>query len=567
MGTHISRVKSVDLDSWTDEQLQSIMKWGNARANRYWESKLAPGHVPSDAKIENFIRTKYESRRWVMDGPIPDPSTLGGDGDEDVPLSTVQARAGLDRSASQRTASGPSRPTQPALRQAPAQAAPSFDLMGDPISVPQRASTTEPPAVSRPPPPQNQPQQSGNLLGGLNDFLSGPPGRPTSTSSGPGGMSRPDLKQSILSLYASKPAAAPPASQVQTHQRQVSSTGGSQGGSFGGLNDAFGGLSFGSGPSTPASAPKTQSPAAQAPSFTAAPKAQAANPNAYAALSGVLSSPQSSIVSPPVTSPPLTGGGFFDAGSKPPAKPAAPVAKSNPAPPLTTQATDDWGDFSMADNPPAPAAAPQAPQQPPANKNAGLLDFTAGGASSFAPPPAATKTTPSMDSSVFNLSSKPAQRPSAAPASNGLNDFPSDPWGSNEWATPDPAPAPAPAPAVKQQPLSPKPAAAASSDFGWSAPADWGASSPAATTVKSSAFDTGGWGDPAPSTSASNGGFGGGFGASVAPKIQPEEDFGGWGTSEPAQAPPRPSAQPQETQPKPSGGAPTSEDLFGNVWG
>jgi stromal membrane-associated protein len=35
MGTHISRVKSVDLDSWTDEQTQSMLKWGNARANKY----------------------------------------------------------------------------------------------------------------------------------------------------------------------------------------------------------------------------------------------------------------------------------------------------------------------------------------------------------------------------------------------------------------------------------------------------------------------------------------------------------------------------------------------------
>ena len=46
MGTHISKVKSVDLDTWTDEQLQSVLKWGNARANKYWEAKLAPGHVP-----------------------------------------------------------------------------------------------------------------------------------------------------------------------------------------------------------------------------------------------------------------------------------------------------------------------------------------------------------------------------------------------------------------------------------------------------------------------------------------------------------------------------------------
>lgn len=34
MGTHISRVKSVDLDDWKDEQAQSILKWGNARANK-----------------------------------------------------------------------------------------------------------------------------------------------------------------------------------------------------------------------------------------------------------------------------------------------------------------------------------------------------------------------------------------------------------------------------------------------------------------------------------------------------------------------------------------------------
>jgi stromal membrane-associated protein len=45
---------------------------------------LAPGHMPSEAKIENFIRTKYESKRWVMDGPMPDPSTLEVEGDDDV---------------------------------------------------------------------------------------------------------------------------------------------------------------------------------------------------------------------------------------------------------------------------------------------------------------------------------------------------------------------------------------------------------------------------------------------------------------------------------------------------
>ena len=36
------------------------------------------------SKIENFIRTKYESKRWVMDGAMPDPATLDADGDDDV---------------------------------------------------------------------------------------------------------------------------------------------------------------------------------------------------------------------------------------------------------------------------------------------------------------------------------------------------------------------------------------------------------------------------------------------------------------------------------------------------
>jgi stromal membrane-associated protein len=66
MGTHISKVKSIDLDAWTPEQMeaccfasflaiqshepatQNIQKWGNRLANLYWEAHLKPGHVPPD---------------------------------------------------------------------------------------------------------------------------------------------------------------------------------------------------------------------------------------------------------------------------------------------------------------------------------------------------------------------------------------------------------------------------------------------------------------------------------------------------------------------------------------
>lgn len=75
--------------------MQSIQKWGNKRANLYWEAHLKPGHQPPDqfvlsvsagmqtnmtsfySKLDSFIRSKYESRRWAMEGPPPaDPSTL-----------------------------------------------------------------------------------------------------------------------------------------------------------------------------------------------------------------------------------------------------------------------------------------------------------------------------------------------------------------------------------------------------------------------------------------------------------------------------------------------------------
>ena len=48
-----------------------------------WRLLMVVSDIRVDRKIENFIRTKYESKRWVMDGGMPDPSTLD-DGDDDV---------------------------------------------------------------------------------------------------------------------------------------------------------------------------------------------------------------------------------------------------------------------------------------------------------------------------------------------------------------------------------------------------------------------------------------------------------------------------------------------------
>ncbi|EDV23115.1 uncharacterized protein TRIADDRAFT_58066 [Trichoplax adhaerens] len=59
LGVHISKVKSVNLDSWTSEQVANMVEWGNRRVNRYYEA-----NIPSTA-AENFIRAKYVSKQYA----------------------------------------------------------------------------------------------------------------------------------------------------------------------------------------------------------------------------------------------------------------------------------------------------------------------------------------------------------------------------------------------------------------------------------------------------------------------------------------------------------------------
>ena len=530
MGTHISRVKSVDLDAWTDEQLQSVLRWGNSRANKYWEAKLAPGHVPSEAKIENFIRTKYESKRWVMEGPMPDPATLDADGDDEVPLNIVQEKAKLDRASSQRNASTSSQPVAP-----PPKPSQQINLFGDVPTPPARPSTTDTPG-SRPPPPKSaavpKPTKASDSLLGL-DFFGGSSaassGRPSSSASTPANSaipSRPDLKQSILSLYASAPKPQP----APQHDRQGSFGGmqsppAQQQASFGGLEDAFGSLNFNP-PASPPSVPPQQAKSDPFASFNK-PGSQ-----------------RSSAAAPKMTSPSLCGGGFFNTGPKLASKPSIaskPPQKAQAS--LSPLESNDFGDFSFASSPPS---APPKPATSSASND--LFDMSEPTQPTPAPQKAAAPTASSTINSPFNLSAPaPASQapPKAKPAtqnstSGNLAGFSSsDAWGSNDaWATPDPAPAEAP---------KPKPVSAASK-----AP-----SIPMAN-------DFSAWGGSEPVNKRSS--FGGGFGSApqAPPKVTPDEDFGGWSSAAPA----TPAAsKPPPTQSKPAGGGfGGGDDLFSNVW-
>ena len=69
LGTHITFVRSVGLDSWTDEQATVMEQIGNEVSNSYWEANL-PKDYPRPATedldgLTKFIRFKYELGKWA----------------------------------------------------------------------------------------------------------------------------------------------------------------------------------------------------------------------------------------------------------------------------------------------------------------------------------------------------------------------------------------------------------------------------------------------------------------------------------------------------------------------
>lgn len=422
----------------------------------------------------------------------------------------------MERSSSQRAG-----PTSSQAQKPISKPAPNVDLFADIPTPPARPSTTDTPSA-RPPPPKaapapSQQQKQGDSLLGL-DFFGGPPStstKPSSATSTPGGTavsSRPDLKQSILSLYASAPR-----TQSQPPQESQDIFGGMQSPTqqqASGLDDAFSGLSFASTTSQPPQ------------------QAQSATKNDPFASFSKPSARRTNFTQPSFTSPPpSSGGGFFDAGSKP-APNSTNMSKplTHAAPPLRTpSAANGLGDFSFASTT-APTAKP-----PASSASNDLFDFSDPVPSQpSAPPPASSNL-----NSAFNLSapapiSQPAAKsaPLAPVSSSAFSGFSTDdPWGSNDaWATPEPSTS------TKPKAESKAPAITTTNDF-----SSWGSSTSTSNPIGGSSYR-----EP--------------------PKIAADEDFGGWNSAAP-ETPAAPKPPPLQSTNKPSGGGfGAGEDLFSNVW-
>ncbi|CAK4715358.1 unnamed protein product, partial [Aphanomyces euteiches] len=95
LGVHLTFVRSVNLDAWTQEQVTQMQKWGNAKAKEYFEAlvpkdyRIPTEHSPVRDK-EIWIRHKYERKRFVaQEGEEPEAS----DAEEPAPARRATAKA------------------------------------------------------------------------------------------------------------------------------------------------------------------------------------------------------------------------------------------------------------------------------------------------------------------------------------------------------------------------------------------------------------------------------------------------------------------------------------------
>jgi hypothetical protein len=69
LGTHVSKVKSLSMDTWSSEQVDSMKSTGNAVSNQLYNPKNVRAEIPIDVDevdgvLERHIRNKYELRAF-----------------------------------------------------------------------------------------------------------------------------------------------------------------------------------------------------------------------------------------------------------------------------------------------------------------------------------------------------------------------------------------------------------------------------------------------------------------------------------------------------------------------
>jgi len=241
LGVHISKVKSVNLDSWTPQQVASMQMMGNSKGRAVYEANIPDDfrRPQTDSAVESFIRQKYEKKKfiaaeWVAtkppDFPVGWDDPAGGFDVKKVEFKKLQLPAGRGGGGSPASTS-PRAETKPVVTTAPVSLTVSLppptitttttsasstvtDLLG--------LSMTSP--APAPVKPQQPPQPSNQDLLGLNSefsaFVSASPAAPAPaqpSQAQQGEAPTPSdgrlSKDSILALFGPKSSPAPVQSQ------------------------------------------------------------------------------------------------------------------------------------------------------------------------------------------------------------------------------------------------------------------------------------------------------------------------------------------------------------------
>ncbi|CAK7271586.1 Protein gts1 [Sporothrix epigloea] len=90
LGTHVSKVKSLSMDSWSNEQVDNMRKVGNAASNKVYNCAGRKLLFPidadeADAAMERFIRQKYVDRAFSESIDYDRHRRIGSSGSDDTP--------------------------------------------------------------------------------------------------------------------------------------------------------------------------------------------------------------------------------------------------------------------------------------------------------------------------------------------------------------------------------------------------------------------------------------------------------------------------------------------------
>jgi hypothetical protein len=74
LGVHISKMRSITLDTILPDEARFLINMSNVEANRWWEARLGAMDKAGAKASPSFIEQKYSLRKWVLqDASVPPP--------------------------------------------------------------------------------------------------------------------------------------------------------------------------------------------------------------------------------------------------------------------------------------------------------------------------------------------------------------------------------------------------------------------------------------------------------------------------------------------------------------